>query len=198
MSGVERCGKPEWHDAHEHWRGHCDGEPVATEETGHPGVPIATLYGAAAHPRPWAWASLTSGQARELVERLDLFAEHHNATYVVNDAHLILGCWPLHPGLAHELAVLYALWVDATSGPGALAPDKLGAWHDRWLPGFHDRLPRWYGLGSDVCRPGRHEDRWNPATAKLKDAAKRPEVLDVHEVARGLVENGAYLDGVSE
>lgn len=197
MSGVERCGKPEWHDAHEHWRGHCDGEPVATEETGHPGVPIATLYGATAHPRPWSWATLTSGQARELVGQLDRFADHHNATYVVNDKHLILGCWPLHPGLAHELAALYGAWVTAFSG-GLSSAELALAWHDRWLPGFHDRLPGWYGVGTDVCRPGQHVDGWNPATAKLKLAGQRPEGFDVDEVARGLVENDAYLDGVAD
>jgi hypothetical protein len=194
VTGVERCGKEEPHDEHAHWRGHCDGQPVDPTLTAHPGVPIATLYGAQGHPRPWTWSSLTVGQARDLVEQLDRFVEHYNATYVVKDAHLVLGCWPLHPGLAHELATLYAAWVGAFCS-GSSLPEIAHGWHDRWLPGFQARVRDWFGVGTEYCYPGTHIETWNPAAFKIKAAAKRPELLDVDTVVRGLIGNGAYLDG---
>jgi hypothetical protein len=194
VSGVWRCGKEEEHPAHEHWQGHCDGQPVDPALNVSPTVPIGSLYGATAHPRPWSWPSLTVAQAKDLREQLDRFVEHYNRTYVVNDKLLILGCWPWHPGLAHELAALYAQWVVAFCGSVAAEPALY--WHDRWLPGFQQRLPGWYGVGSDVCRPGLHVDDWNPAAAKLKTAGHRPTSMDVGDAVRELVDNDAYLDGV--
>ncbi len=160
-------------------------------------APLAALYGAKGGSRPWTWASLTRGQARELVALLDRFADHYNRTYVVDDRFLILGCWPLHPGLAHELAALYGTWVAAFDHPHPTA-EAAAFWLDRWLPGFQHRLPGWYGVGSEVCRPGLHLDDWNPAAAKLTEAAHRPLSVDVDELVRGLIENPAHLDGTAE
>lgn len=193
-----RCGLEIAHEPHEHWQGHCDGQPVDPALVAGPSVPIATLYSATAHPRPWTWASLTLGQARELTEQLDRFAEHHNRSYVVDDRHLILACWPQHPGLAHELAALYGTWVTAFCS-GLASPELAMGWFDRWLPGFHARLPHWYGVGTEVCRPGQHVAKWNPAAGKLLAASDRDraDAVRVDDAVRELLVNGAYLDGAA-
>lgn len=191
-----RCGLDRDHDPHEHWQGHCDGQAVDPALVAGPAVPVATLYGAVGHPRPWTWSSLTLGQAKDLREQLDRFADHHNRTYVVDDKHLILACWPLHPGLAHELAALYGTWVTAFASGLSSAELAMG-WHDRWLPGFHERLPHWYGIGSEACRPGDHVAKWNPAEAKISVAGWLSEDPQgrIEDAIRGLVDNPAYLDG---
>jgi len=76
-------------------------------------------------------------------------------------------CWPQHGGLAAEIATLAYTWqkafndVKATSDAGQM-------WHDRWLPGFLQRMRFW--VPAD-CFDGTHkEDRRNgDATRKATD-----------------------------
>lgn len=193
---LARCGKEEMHLDHEHPAGWCDGGPTDPVEA-NPGVPLAgsAVYpGLTAHPRPWAWASLTVAQARDLRAQLDRFVAFYNATLVVEDKHLVLGCWPLHPGLAHDLAALHAVWVEAmmTAGGG---PQQASAFYDRWLPGFQHRLPRWYGINTEVCKPGRHREDWNPSAAKRAEAGKRTASdVEVEDAVRALVGNPAHMN----
>lgn len=193
-----RCGKDTVHDGHETWQGWCDGLP-ADPALANPGVPLQSVLAdlVTAHPRPWSWSSLTLSQAKELRTALDEFAEHYNRTYVVDDSLLVLSCWPLHPGLAHELAALYGSWLHAFLS-GFSSGETAMAWHERWLTGFQSRISHWYGIGTDKCRPGMHVADWNPAAKKLKDATARPDgVLDdeqLDEALRAYVGTSSPLD----
>lgn len=64
-----------------------------------------------------------------------------------------------HPHIAHELAVLACLRVEAEA---ATAPDELESWHREALPQFLDRMTA--RLGESSCRTGTHTD-W-PAAAR--------------------------------
>ena len=74
---------------------------------------------------------------------LDLWLEFYNATYMSTDASTgdnldrpIPGCWLQHPGLAAEIAT----WREALIGAGA---DTVRNFHDRWRPGYAQRLRNW-------------------------------------------------------
>ncbi|MEO6958107.1 MAG: hypothetical protein ABI137_15300, partial [Antricoccus sp.] len=61
----------------------------------------------------------------------------YNRLYVTKPSQLVPRCWPLHPALAREVAVLYATWLASFHDDKGAAHD--GAyWFDRWLPGFQD------------------------------------------------------------
>ena len=186
-----RCGLDLEHEQHEHDGGMCDGGISAPPATG-PTRFIDLFPGTSPLPHPWHWSSLTTDQATELVEQLEVFAAHYNATYVVDERLILLGCWPLHPGLAAELASLYAQYVTAHQGAMATAETSL-YWHDRWLVGFQQRLPNWYG-GNTGCRPGDHKPNWNPALARLAEAAPRPTGFDLDDVVAALRTNPAHLE----
>ena len=91
-------------------------------------------------PHPWDPATcLDEGLRWELWLWLDQVAEWINSEYVweASGGGCIPDCWPLHPHLVHELAVV----ADQRRRAG-LAPssDVLENWH-RWvLPGFVDRM----------------------------------------------------------
>ena len=71
----------------------------------------------------WAW--------------LDEVAAWVNHEYAWNLERLIPPCWPAHPHIAHELAVL----ADQRHTAGrALSSDQLEEWHRYSLPMFLDRL----------------------------------------------------------
>jgi hypothetical protein len=65
-------------------------------------------------------------------------------------------CWELHGGLAAEIATLATAWQRAFQDAKANS-DAAQMWHDRWLPGFLERMRQW--LPAD-CFDGIHkEDR---------------------------------------
>lgn len=195
--GVVRCGLDLEHESHEHALGWCDGGAVyGPEVKATPVSDLATLFkGVTDEPRPWAWTSLTADQAELLAAQLGRFADHYNETYVVDERHLLLGCWPAHPGAAAELAPLYAQWVIAHQGALATAELSL-AWHDRWLRGFQERLPGWFGLNGQGCRPGWHKTlaEWNPSAMHREAARKLPEVVDLGDAVRALTAGPARLE----
>lgn len=89
-------------------------------------------------PRPWIPASCRTKMLREqLWDWLDQFVTWHNHEYVWDPAGVIPPCWPNHPHLAHELAVLADQRRRANT---ALNSDALEEWHRYSLPPFHDRL----------------------------------------------------------
>lgn len=168
-----RCGLDLEHEPHEHPQGHCDGKAMVTPDR-EPGGPVTDLYVVSGLEIPWNWASLTLPQARELRDLLDTFVHHHyNPVYAVKVGELIPACWPLHPGLAHELPAFYAQWVYVHQS-GLADAEKAMHWHDRWLPGFRTRLPGWLGSSDAVrCNPTvGHRANWNEAADKVADAAK--------------------------
>lgn len=90
-------------------------------------------------PRPWDPATCLDAKLRnELWVWLDWVAEWINAEYVweASGGSYIPDCWPLHPHLVHELAVL----ADQRRRAGLAAnSDPLETWHRVMLPNFFDR-----------------------------------------------------------
>jgi uncharacterized small protein (DUF1192 family) len=111
---------------------------------------------AKAKPAEWAWFPVPALSSHPPAT-LALWVEFYNATYVTtmssnstdNDHNRpIPECWLQHPGLAAEIATLAASWRVAFVGPDADATSAQN-WHDRWRPGFTDRLHGWAPCSSD-------------------------------------------------
>ncbi|WP_199589428.1 hypothetical protein [Blastococcus sp. TF02A-26] len=102
--------------------------------------------------RPWDPATCSAQVRTRLWPWLDDVAAWLNHSYAWQTTQAIPSCWPAHPHLVHELAVLACL--RATAGDAA-APHALEEWHRYALPAFHVRLAERLGIG---CPPGRHTD----------------------------------------
>lgn len=63
-------------------------------------------------------------------------------------------CWEQHGGLAAEISTLVAAWQRAFDDAKANT-DAAQMWHDRWLPGFLQRMRQW--VPAD-CFDGNHRD----------------------------------------
>jgi hypothetical protein len=89
-------------------------------------------------PRPWDPATCCKTELREEVWAwLEDVVTWLNLEYVWDVAGVIPGCWPQHPHLAHEIAVL----ADQRRAAGAaLTSDALEEWHRYALPAFLDRM----------------------------------------------------------
>ena len=89
-------------------------------------------------PRPWDPASCTDpALRRELWDWLDDVVSWHNHEHVWDPSAAIPPCWPDHPHLVHEIAVL----ADQRRHAGcALTSELLDEWHRYSLPTFTDRL----------------------------------------------------------
>ena len=89
-------------------------------------------------PRPWDPDSLTRPQLRrELWDWLEAFTNWLNTEYVWDAAAVVPRCWPQHPHLVRELAVLADQRRRAAL---ALGSDALEEWHRYALPAFVDRM----------------------------------------------------------
>jgi hypothetical protein len=102
--------------------------------------------------RPWDPAACSPRVRAELWPWLDDVAAWLNHTYAWQTAHAVPACWPAHPHLVHELAVLACLRVAAAD---AVTPHAMEEWHRYALPGFTVRMTERLGIG---CPPGRHLD----------------------------------------
>lgn len=89
-------------------------------------------------PRPWEPAScLDPGLRIGLWEWLEEVVIWLNHDYCWDVAGLIPSCWPSHPHLVHEIAVL----ADQRRRAGlAMTSDALEEWHRDCLPAFSDRM----------------------------------------------------------
>ena len=89
-------------------------------------------------PRPWAPATcLTAELRQQLWQWLDNVVAWLNHEYTWDVAALIPSCWPAHPHLVHEIAVL----ADQRRRAGlTTSSDALEEWHRYALPAFTDRL----------------------------------------------------------
>ena len=89
-------------------------------------------------PRPWDVTTCRDAALRrEVWDWLDAVVDWINTQHVWETGSLILGCWPLHPHLVHELAVL----ADQRRRVGlTLDSNGLEEWHRYTLPGFLDRM----------------------------------------------------------
>ena len=105
-------------------------------------------------PRPWDPPTCTTLQLRrELWAWLDEFVTWFNHGYVWDhNAGMIPACWPQHPHLVHEIAVLAdqrrRAAMDTTSS-------SLEEWHRFGVPGFLERLRTRIKNGCDE-----HHARW--------------------------------------
>ena len=88
--------------------------------------------------RPWDPASVTTPEMRqELWEWLDAFVTWLNHEYSWDVGAAVPPCWPAHPHLVHEIAVL----ADQRRRAGlALTSDGFEEWHRYVLPTFVDRM----------------------------------------------------------
>ena len=98
----------------------------------------AVLGDPARLPRPWDPATCTDPALRgQLWEWLDTVVIWLNHEHTWDAGDLIPTCWPAHPHLTHEIAVLAGQ--RRTSGL-ALTSDLLEEWHRYHLPAFLGRM----------------------------------------------------------
>jgi hypothetical protein len=102
-------------------------------------------------PRPWAPHTCPAKLLEVLLPWLDQVAAWLNHDYSWRMARPIPACWPNHPHLVHELAVLAWLRVIADQ---ALDIGPIEDWHRYALPAFLNRMGDRMG---DSCSTG-HED----------------------------------------
>lgn len=122
-----------------------------------PAVDEHELQSLAALPRPWDPAT-----CRGLL-RSDLWAWLDDVAHWMNSEHLwglsgagIPGCWPAHPHVVHDLAVIASSRYLASY---AVTPASLEEWHRYALPAFHARLAERLGdgcLAEHQTSPPRH------------------------------------------
>lgn len=99
---------------------------------------IAALGDIAELPRPWLPATCTVPALRiDLWKWLDRVVAWINHEYVFDPTGIIPPCWPQHPHLIHELAVLADQRHRISS---ALTSDAIEDWHRNTLPSFLDRM----------------------------------------------------------
>jgi hypothetical protein len=89
-------------------------------------------------PRPWDPATCRTPQLRkEVWSWLEAVVSWLNREYVWDVADVIPPCWPQHPHLVHELAVL----ADQRHRAGqALTSEPLEEWHRYSVPSFSERM----------------------------------------------------------
>lgn len=105
-------------------------------------------------PRPWDPGTCSGLMRTELWAWLDLVARWVNEQHLWNVARAgIPECWPAHPHLVHDLAVLACSRYYTSF---AVTPAALEDWHRYQLPGFLERLRDRLG---DACQPSKHQPR---------------------------------------
>ncbi|WP_299521126.1 hypothetical protein [uncultured Serinicoccus sp.] len=88
--------------------------------------------------RPWDPATVTHPQQRaQLWDWLEAVTGWVNTEHVWDSSHMIPPCWPQHPHLVHDIAVLADLRHQAGT---AFTSDALEDWHRYALPAFLDRV----------------------------------------------------------
>ena len=109
-------------------------------------------------PRPWDPATCRKTELRVQVWAwLEDVVTWLNREYVWDVGSVIPGCWPQHPHLVHEIAVL----ADQRRRAGtALTSDMLEEWHRYALPSFIERMR---ARIKDHCEEG--HQRW-PASSR--------------------------------
>jgi hypothetical protein len=102
--------------------------------------------------RPWDPPSCPPVLRRDLWRWLDQVAGWINHEYSWQADRMIPTCWPAHPHIVHELAVVASL---RASAGHALTADAMEDWHRYVLPGFIERMTS--RLGGSPCPPGSHK-----------------------------------------
>ena len=103
-------------------------------------------------PAPWCWHDPPPTAD---VDVLATWVAWWNLRYApLEHMRRIPYCWPEHGGLAAEIATLAFSWHRAFNDAKA-NHDSAQMWHDRWLPGFHQRMRQW--IPTD-CFDGTHKE----------------------------------------
>lgn len=103
--------------------------------------------------RPWNPAACSPTFRGVLWPWLDSVAIWVNHEYSwLTSRDIVPSCWPLHPHIGHELAVLACLRLGAEQ---SRTPHDLEEWHRYALPSFCARMADRLG---DTCAMGRHRD----------------------------------------
>lgn len=124
-------------------------------------------------PRPWEPASCLEGELRQQVwQWLEAVVVWLNRDYAWDVAAMIPTCWPAHPHLVHEIAVV----ADQRRRAGlAMNSDALEEWHRYCLPAFGERMRNRLKAHCDddhVSWPGRsrHSQHTSAEDAGGRDA----------------------------
>jgi hypothetical protein len=130
-------------------------------------------------PRPWDPPTCANTELREqLWAWLEDVVTWLNHEYVWDVSAVIPTCWPHHPHLVHEIAVL----ADQRRKAGtALTSDPLEEWHRYALPAFIDRMR---ARIKDHCEED--HQRW-PASSRYARHTNEPSSLErtdsyIHDV----------------
>lgn len=120
-------------------------------------------------PRPWDPSSVTNPKVREqLWAWLDRVVVWLNHEYGWRAEDLVPECWPVHPPIVREIAVL----ADLRRRAGVAATsDSLEEWHRYALPAFTDRMNR--RMNNASCSE-KHQD-WpgrGPHTRHVSEPAR--------------------------
>ena len=127
-------------------------------------------------PRPWEPGTCNKPALRaELWAWLDQVVTWHNHQYAWDVERVIPACWPHHPHLVHDLAVLADQRRRARL---AVTSDLLEEWHRYTLPAFHDRMKAQIRAHCD----GQHQPC--PARARAQRIAS-PDAKRERELAFG-------------
>ena len=147
-------------------------------------------------PRPWDPGTCTGRLRSELWRWLDQVASWLNEQHLWNlAAPGIPECWPAHPHLTHDLAVVACARYYTTF---AVNPGALEDWHRSCLPMFLDRLNDRVG---DGCQPGKHMPRprnerdhrhTDQRTRRGRHQRYTDDVERTHEAASGPPEPGPW------
>ena len=109
---------------------------LATAAHGRP-EEVAALGDQSRLPRPWDPPTCRGELRAQVWAWLDAVVAWVNVEYTWEVTAAVPGCWPRHPHLVHEIAVL----ADQRRRAGAaLTSDLLEDWHRYSLPAFTDRL----------------------------------------------------------
>ena len=131
---------------------------------------IKALGDARLLPRPWDPPTCRKTELREQVWAwLEDVVTWLNHEYVWDVGAVIPGCWPQHPHLVHEIAVL----ADQRRRAGAaLTSDPLEEWHRYAMPAFIERMRTRI---KDHCEEG--HQRW-PASSRYARHTSDPTIRD--------------------
>ena len=125
-------------------------------------------------PRPWDPPSCPPTLRTQVWAWLDQVADWVNHEYTWQPDRFIPSCWPAHPHIAHELAVIADL--RRTAGY-AFSGDALEEWHRYALPAFLDRVASRMGT---CCGPAKHDD-W-PAAGRHREFRSERAIQNRNEL----------------
>lgn len=138
---------------------------------------------AAVRRTPWTWSVLSQEESAALKRMVRRWVADYNVVHAVTSRELIPDCWPLHPGLAYDLAVMVWVYYD-THHDRRTTPLMAGDYHLRYLPGFRSRLDHLLGSDPAGCRAGEHPASWRTIPGDVLRPADRLQAKDSGEARR--------------